>query len=119
MKFKLQGWASARKTILKLKGEMPDKIMNALAEEGKIELKEMKKRTPVRTGELQKSLVMTGPHRDGRRIWIEFVTPVPYALFVHEDLEAFHANGQAKFIESVLQESRPFMADRIAKRLKK
>jgi hypothetical protein len=41
----------------------------------------------------------------------------PYAIYVHEDLEAIHPVGQAKFIESVLLESRPFMAARIAKRI--
>jgi hypothetical protein len=42
---------------------------------------------------------------------------VDYALIVHEDLEAFHRVGQAKYIESVLNESKRSMPARIAKRI--
>ena len=28
----------------------------------------------------------------------------PYAVYVHENLEAFHSNGQAKYLETVLRE---------------
>lgn len=40
-----------------------------------------------------------------------------YALIVHEDLEAHHATGQAKYLESVINESTPYMAERIGKRI--
>ena len=40
-----------------------------------------------------------------------------YAIYVHEDLGAFHPVGDAKFMESVLNESRPFLAKRIAARV--
>lgn len=36
-----------------------------------------------------------------------------YAFFVHEDTEAFHATGQDHFLSSVLDESRPFILQRI------
>jgi hypothetical protein len=42
---------------------------------------------------------------------------VLYAIFVHENLENFHPIGQAKFLESVINESRSYMAARIAARL--
>ena len=42
----------------------------------------------------------------------------PYAVVVHEDLEAFHPTGQAKYLESTIMQSAPFMLDRISKRLK-
>jgi hypothetical protein len=41
-----------------------------------------------------------------------------YAIVQHENLEFHHTTGEAKFLESVLNESRPFMAQRIAKRIK-
>lgn len=53
-------------------------------------------------------------------VWTNIVAggpSAPYAIYVHEDLEAFHKVGQAKYIESVLMESRPFMAARVAKRI--
>jgi hypothetical protein len=34
----------------------------------------------------------------------------PYAVHVHEDLEAFHANGQAKFLEQPAREFKGEMA---------
>lgn len=34
----------------------------------------------------------------------------PYALKVHEDLEMFHSNGQAKFLEQPAREYRKVMA---------
>ena len=37
-----------------------------------------------------------------------------YAFFVHEDTEAFHATGQDHFVSSVLDESRKYLASRIA-----
>ena len=36
---------------------------------------------------------------------------------VHENLDAFHRVGQAKFLESVLVESRPYLAARVARRM--
>jgi hypothetical protein len=42
----------------------------------------------------------------------------PYAIFVHEDLDAKHKVGQAKFLESWLLESRPNMTARVARRVK-
>lgn len=41
---------------------------------------------------------------------------VDYATYVHEDMEAHHTTGQAKFLESTLFESRPFIGGRIAQR---
>jgi hypothetical protein len=42
----------------------------------------------------------------------------PYAIKVHEDLEAFHRVGQAKFLESVLLESAPHLAQRVSRRIR-
>jgi hypothetical protein len=43
---------------------------------------------------------------------------VGYAVFVHENLEAHHEVGQAKFLESVLDESASSMMGRIGARVK-
>lgn len=39
----------------------------------------------------------------------------PYALKVHEDLEAFHSNGQAKFLEEPARKYRDVMASIVRK----
>ena len=62
-----------------------------------------------------------GPAFRGKTVSVQIAAggaDVPYAIYVHEDLEAHHSVGQAKFIESVLNESAPHMAERLAARLK-
>lgn len=106
--------------LRKLQEELPDTFGNALRQEAEIEATECKKRCPVDTGALRASIQASGPFRNGRSITcnIEAGGPAePYALIVHEDLEASHRVGEAKYIERPLQESAPYMADRIAKRI--
>src|SRR5262245_17639352 len=61
---------------------------------------------PVKTGALKSSgkvidVVSEGSHIIGGKI-VYGGPEVPYAIFVHEDLEAEHPNGgQAKFVEVV------------------
>jgi len=40
-----------------------------------------------------------------------------YAVPVHEHLDVVHPNGQAKFLESVLNESRSTMLERVGRRV--
>ena len=47
----------------------------------------------------------------------QVVDPSGYALYVHENLDADHHVGQAKFLESTINESRPYMPGRVAKRI--
>lgn len=106
--------------LKKLQADLPDTFGNALRQEAEIEATECKKRCPVDTGALRASIQATGPFRDGRSISCNIEAGGPaagYALIVHEDLEAVHRVGEAKFIERPLQESAQYMADRIAKRI--
>lgn len=100
----------------------PDNVAKAQYIETQVELKEVIRRTPVDKGPLRASEHVVGPRRErGRRIVTEIVAggpAAPYAIYVHEDPDALHPVGQWKFIESVLLESRPFMAERIAKRVR-
>lgn len=115
-----KGADAAIRDIKKLKLFAPDEFARALYQEAQIEVKEIKQRTPVDTGALRASITLEGPVRDGRRIYVTVVAggpTVPYAFYVHEDLEAFHPHGEAKFIERPIRESAPYMADRIAKRI--
>ncbi len=108
------------KELEKLKTASPDTFANALFQEAQIELKEVKINTPVKTGALRGSEKLIGPFRKGRRIWVVVEAGGPaasYAFVVHEDLEAFHAQGRAKFIEFTLRASAPHLGDRIAKRI--
>lgn len=111
--------------------KFPDRVVAALRVEAEIETTEAKKRTPVYTGPtgpgkpipgvLRNSVHLDGPHRDGRRIYAAIVAggaAGAYAIPQHENLEFFHEVGQAKYIESVIMESRPYLAARIAARLR-
>jgi len=109
----------------------PDHVIRALRVEAEIEATEAKKRAPVYSGKigpgypipgvLRASIHVEGPFREGRRIWAEVVAggaAGAYAIRQHEELDWFHKIGQAKYIESVIMESRQFMAMRLAARIK-
>lgn len=98
----------------------PDAVASAMYEEYAIEQAEMVERTPIDTSALRNSFYLRAPEFRGRTVTIELGCggpAAPYAAIVHEDLEAFHPVGQAKFIESVLIESEPFMSARLARRI--
>jgi hypothetical protein len=110
-----------RAKLARLASRFPDEVKRALYIETEIEVKEVKRRTPVDKGPLRASVHQQGPDRSGvRTIGTAIVaggTAAPYAIYVHENLDAFHAVGQAKFIESVILEARPHMGRRVAKRI--
>lgn len=87
---------------------------------------EAKKRTPVDTGRLRASIAWaaegerhhkdTATGRDGTPVTVQFAAAAPegvarvgtnvkYAPFVHEDLDAQHTVGQAKFIEEAFTDN--------------
>lgn len=109
------------RNLAKIREQFPDRFASALNKEAEIEATECKKRCPVDTGALRASIHAEPPKREGRKITSRIVAggaAAEYALIVHEDLDAYHKNGEAKFIESTLQESASSMAERIAARLK-
>jgi hypothetical protein len=115
------GSASMLKNLARLREQFPDHFAAALRKEAEIEATECKKRCPVQTGALRASIHVEGPTRDGRKIQARVVAGGPslgYALTVHEDLDAYHKNGEAKFIERPLKEAAPHMGERIAKDLR-
>jgi Bacteriophage HK97-gp10, putative tail-component len=101
----------------------PDQFGQALRQEAEIEATECKNRTPVDTGTLRASIHVVGPERSsayGRiiRCWIVAGGAAErYALIVHEDLEAFHKYGQARYISSVIEESAPYLLARVLARI--
>jgi hypothetical protein len=72
------------------------------------------------SGALRASVRVIAPVRKGTSVFVLVAAggpSAPYAIYVHEDLDAFHKVGQAKYLESVILESRAFMAARVAKRV--
>ncbi len=122
----LAGWTvkgvdQAAARLRAMADKFPLVSARALYEEALIEEKESRSRTPVEFGPLRASHVTTPPLIDGRTITVKIVVggpSAPYAPYVHEDLEAEHPNGgQAKFLESTIDESRPYMAARVGRRI--
>lgn len=116
----LRGAAGIRRKLRTFAEKHFDEVGRALTIETEVEAKEVRRRTPVDTGELRASIYVERAERDGKRIFSRIVAggvSAPYAIYVHEDLDAIHKVGQAKFIESVLLESRPYMAARVARRI--
>lgn len=118
---KIEGLDRLQAKLQELAQGLGVEVGNALRAEAEIEMTEAKRRTPVLTGALRGSGHVTGPTWRGRDVTVElkFGGPAaPYAVAVHENVEAFHRNGQSKFLESVLFESAPHLAARVARRIK-
>lgn len=118
--FSLKGMQAMQRKLKSLEKKFPTEVERALRIEIEVEAKEVKRRTPVDTGALRTSVHVEGPERRGWTVMIRIVAggpAAPYAVYVHEDLHAFHKTGQAKYIESVIMESRPFLAARLARRI--
>lgn len=115
------GWDAVNRRITDLlQTHLPKIVGDAMRAEMEIELTEAQNRTPVDTGTLRASGFVSGPSSDGSdlSVSIGFGGPgIEYAIPVHEDLEAFHAVGQAKFLESTLLESVSHLGNRIAARV--
>lgn len=117
-------WTGKTEFLNKLKAD-PGKKLKATAvaafEEGNRIMTKAKPLTPVDKGPLRASGSVNNPVIEGQTVVVNmgFGGPsAPYAIIVHEDLNAHHTVGQAKFLEQPLNESTIGMADRIAARVK-
>jgi hypothetical protein len=127
----MRGGPEMGKKLGNIRRLFPDEVGRALYQETQIENTEVKKRTPVDKGILRGTVHAIGPMRSGNRIWTLIVCggpAAPYAIWVHENLRADHSKpskhggprtviGQAKFLESVILESRPYIAARVSRRI--
>lgn len=117
----LRGLVEMKRKILNIARRFPRQVGDALWDElDEVEKPESMKKTPVRYGDLRDSHVTKGPViRLGKiSAWIEVGEGLDYATRVHEDTEAFHPVGEAKFLESTIRESQPFILRRVANRIK-
>lgn len=119
--------AEVRQKLTALGLKSSSAVAKALYAEALLVMGESVDRTPVDTTALRDSHVTTQPQVKGRDIEVKIEvggSSAPYALIVHEDLEARHdvasgfRGGQAKFLESAVLEAVPNLASRIAMRLR-
>ena len=119
--FTIDGLDKASKELQKLAADLGKAVGVALHAEANIEMTEAKRRCPVDTGALRSSgTVSTVRESSGMvsEVVLSFGNSSSgYALYVHENQEAFHKVGRAKFLESTLLESAPYLAQRVATRM--
>lgn len=100
---------------------MPRKTAKAAQIELEVEKKESMRRTPKKTGAAAKSHKVSEPQVYPGGVKIEITAgdalTENYIVPLHENVEAFHANGQAKFLESTMAEAAPHLGGRIARRV--
>jgi hypothetical protein len=107
------GFPKLEAALRRLGDRGPRAGLGALYREGERIMTEAKRRTPVATGALRASgqVVTDGP----TRVVLAFGNAAAtYAVFVHEDLQARHMNGEAKFLERPLLEAARDMDKRLA-----
>lgn len=117
---KIIGATELSRRLNRLGPQVMKMAASALQEEAEIEMTEAKERTPVRYGVLRASGTVELARVEGKGVSVRMFfggAAKAYAIHVHENLEAFHRVGQAKFLESVVLESRRYMAARVARRL--
>lgn len=113
--------------LQRIRQRFPRETAAALYDEIKDdEFPETQQRVPVKEGDLKATGRVTEPEVHGNTVTVRIAyggqapngREVDYAVYVHEDMEADHPNGgQAKFVSSVLNESAPYMANRLAVRM--
>lgn len=99
----------------------PGLVLQALVVEAELEMAEAKRRAPVDTGALRASGHVSAPRHAGGEFAIDLAfggPAAPYAAIVHEDPDAHHPVGQWKYLESVVLESAPYLAQRVWERVK-
>jgi hypothetical protein len=78
----------------------------AVKRAGLLVQREAQKKTPVDTGLLRKS-AKTAANGSGFDTEVQVSFSTNYAIYVHEDLEAYHEVGEAKFLERAATEQKP------------
>jgi len=119
VKFKIWGHREMKANLETLAKKSARAQMKALHQVAQEEMTESKKLVPVDTGTLKNSGHVEQPKRIGDAISVELGyggAAEDYAIPVHEDLEAFHRVGQAKYLEQPLNESAPHIATRVFKK---
>jgi len=108
--------------IARLLSRYGDKAVDALKAEMYQEaegiMAQSKELVPVDTGVLRGSGFVELPKVEGDRVHVDLGyggAASGYALIVHENLDAFHPNGIAKFLEMPFNEALNGMAGRVAR----
>jgi hypothetical protein len=107
--------------------EMTQKTAEALRKAGGEIIRVAIPKTPRKTGELRSRSFNEGPLQEGsRHIQVigyekfagDWDQDNAYAVAVHENLEARHDIGEAKYLEHAIEETEPYLLKYLAKEMK-
>jgi hypothetical protein len=115
--FKITGLKGVLRNLDKVAKKVDGATQKALTDEANDVLKEAMIQAPVDTGDLRRSGTVGKITKGAATISIEIGFHTNYALYVHEDLQAHHPTGKAKFLEDPVNAAVPGLAGRIKKRL--
>lgn len=140
VKVKIEGVDKLKRTLERLGAKAPEKLAPLLYQEGETIMREAKELTPVDTGALRSTGHVQLPvlTEKGASVTLGFGGPagatftnkatgrvvkrgerIGYAVWVHEDMTAFHPVGQAKFLEEPFKKHAKAMPSRLAAKLMK
>lgn len=101
---KLEGFVELTNKLNKSVSQISDTVQSALLDCGNDLQQKAQDLTPVDTGALRSS-AFTESDRQGKNPSVIVGFEEEYSIFVHENLEAHHNIGQAKFLEQPLKEN--------------
>ena len=99
-------------------GKVPAAAVRAMAQFGEHVLGDAQVLAPVKTGALKASGATEPAELAGANVTKLIGFNTDYAAAVHEVLDAHHPQGQAKYLETAVQNNAPKMNPFIAERLK-
>ena len=117
MAMTVTGFAEFTRLLRTLGIKAPIAAGGALYREAERIMTAAKSRTPVDTSALKNSGQVALPDVTTAGVVVEMGfgnTSVGYAVPVHERLDVFHPNGQAKFLESAVNDAQRGMDQRLA-----
>ncbi len=106
---RIEGLEETMAALDAISSRVADAASSALVLEGERIMAESKKQCPVDTGALRAS----GSVLEEERGSVTLLYPLEYAVYVHEDLEAAHPTGKAKFLEDPVNRNLPYLPERI------
>jgi len=115
----VEGIENTVRLVQELGKENKKALRKGMEKAGRFLLARSKELVPVATGKLKRSgqsKVLNDSSGMPRYI-VSYATP--YALYVHEDLDAFHEVGQAKFLEKPAREYRLTLIHMIKEEVRK
>lgn len=98
-------------------GVVQKDVEAALMEEGENVMGVSVRRTPVDQGPLRASAHVKTPVTKGGKTTVTLAYGTDYAVYVHEITTSHHPSGQAKFLQSAVEENAKGMSDRMRRRV--